>query len=222
MSDSAEVDQIAKALAAFQKDMPVLPKGRTAKIYGKGGTRTYNYADISDVLSAALPVLSKHGLAVIQMTLIDGDNLKLRTKVIHTSGQWVEGLYPVAEVTSDHQRMGASMTYARRYAICAALGVASDEDVDGEDAATSAPSRPPARPPEKREPVVAFSSAESTKTTEWLLDKIAAITDRAGLVDFAADTAEMRAKLRADDHALVKEAYLEKQSDISRGASSNG
>lgn len=213
MQKTDEIDQIAKALAAFQRDMPVLPKTRTAKIYGKGGTRTYTYADISDLLQAALPVLSKHGLSVTQMTEVRDGYLYLRTVVLHTSGQWMAGIYPVSEFTA-HQVMGASMTYSRRYALSAALGVASDEDVDGDVGEYQTPPPPPAKA-SQRPPT--FDAQTSHRTAEWLIDKLAEVNDRTALSNWATDTEKDRQSLRSEDYERVKDAFLNTQDRIARG-----
>ena len=83
------------------------------------------------MLKGVLPVLSKHKLAILQPTFVEAGHIFVRTRLVHASGQWVECEYPVCAVHVDHQRMGSALTYAKRYALCALLGVAADEDNDG-------------------------------------------------------------------------------------------
>lgn len=141
MNQSNDTSEIYAALAAAQGEIQNPTKDKTANVPTKsGGAYSYAYADIADVLSTVRPVLSKHGLAVVQMTMIDQHNMMLRTRITHKSGQFVESDYPVCQIGGDHRVMGAALTYARRYALCPMLGIAADQDTDGE-AAAEAPRR---------------------------------------------------------------------------------
>lgn len=135
MDHSESINEIAAALAAAQGEFKAVAKDKTAK----AGAYSYKYADIADVLSMALPVLSKHKLALIQATDVDGGAIFLRTRIVHASGQWIESEYPVCDVRAgDHQKMGGALTYARRYAASSLLGIASEEDTDAQGAAEPA------------------------------------------------------------------------------------
>lgn len=136
MQTSEHVNEIFAALALAQGEMPVIHKSKEGKVKGesksgKAYEYTYKYADIADVLEAVLPVLSKHGLSVIQPTKIENGAIYITTRICHSSGQWFESDYPVASVNGDHQKMGGAMTYARRYALCSTVAIAADEDLDG-------------------------------------------------------------------------------------------
>jgi ERF superfamily len=138
------LNELATALAAAQGEFPIIEKNRTAQLKevahgAPNGLREYKYADLADVLKGILPVLSKHKLAVLQPTFVEAGHIFVRTRLVHASGQWIECEYPVCAVHVDHQRMGSALTYAKRYALCALLGVAADEDNDG---ATTASLRP--------------------------------------------------------------------------------
>jgi ERF superfamily len=147
LQTSTDINEIAAALAGAQGEFPSIEKRRQALVEGVSRTSgkpyklSYAYADIADVLSAVLPVLSKHKLAIVQPTLVDERGMFIKTRLMHASGQWIQSEYPVASVTGDHQRMGGAVTYARRYALCALIGVAADEDVDGQTAEDVAPKR---------------------------------------------------------------------------------
>lgn len=152
MLTSENTDKLFEALAAAQAELGNPNKTRTAKV--KGETKTgakfeyeYKYADIADVLNDARPVLAKHGLCVVQATGIEGQAVLIRTRLGHASGQWLESEYPVAAINGDHQKMGAALTYSRRYALCALIGVAAEEDVDGQGADEQ---RAPDRRPEPK------------------------------------------------------------------------
>ena len=134
MSDA--LNELAAALAAAQGEFPIIDKNRTAQLRepfqgSANGPREYKYADLADVLKGVLPALSKHKLAVLQPTFVEAGHIFVRTRLVHASGQWIECEYPVCAIHVDHQRMGSALTYAKRYALCALLGVAADEDNDG-------------------------------------------------------------------------------------------
>jgi hypothetical protein len=63
----------------------------------------------------------------------------IATRIMHSSGQWIESLYPVCGISGDHQKMGGALTYARRYSLCSMVGVAADEDIDGQGAERTPP-----------------------------------------------------------------------------------
>ncbi len=138
MRTSEATNEIATALAAAQGEFTVIEKRKHAKIKTNSGRDFgYAYADISDVLAAVLPHLSKHGLSVIQPTCVIEAGLFITTRLMHASGQWIESDYPVCSINGDHQKMGGALTYSRRYALCSMLGVSADEDVDGQPAANA-------------------------------------------------------------------------------------
>ncbi len=131
---SDDIGKIAEALAAAQAAYPPIEKKHTAN----AGTYTYKYADIADVLAAVRPVLGLHKLALIQVTNIEqGGQIILYTRLVHGgSGQWFETEYPLGRMEGGlrHQALGASMTYGRRYSVCALVGVAAEEDIDAGEA----------------------------------------------------------------------------------------
>lgn len=134
---SEQIDKLAEALSQAQAEIEDPHKGKTAK----AGSYSYNYADIADVLKVVRKALSKHHIAVTQPTMFDGEVLVVRTRLMHKSGQYIESDYPVCSATGDHQKMGAAMTYARRYALCSLVGVAADEDTDAQNAEKAAAPR---------------------------------------------------------------------------------
>ncbi|WP_412550261.1 ERF family protein [Shimia sp. MIT910701] len=113
------------ALAKAQGEFPEIPKNKT----GHG----YKYADIADILRAVRPILSKNGLSIFQS--IAGD--KLETTLAHETGATLVSRYPLVQDGTGRmnniQKIGAALTYARRYSLTALLGVAADEDVDADD-----------------------------------------------------------------------------------------
>lgn len=93
------------------------------------------YADLASVWDACREPLSENGLAVIQTTdeVPDGSAVLLVTTLVHSSGEWIAGRLRLNPVKADPQGMGSAITYARRYALAAIVGIAPDDD-DGEAA----------------------------------------------------------------------------------------
>lgn len=124
---SADIGELAGALAAAQAELP-------AAIKGSVNPHLKNkYADINSVYTAIREVLPKHGLAVIQTMLpTDGSKAHVRTMLAHKSGQWIAGecVMPL-DRQGGAQGMGSAITYARRYSLSAIVGVVTEEDDDG-------------------------------------------------------------------------------------------
>lgn len=121
---SAEVDKIFAAVVALQSEINNPKKSKQ----GHG----YKYAELAQIIELSRDPLATNGLAVAQYcTAIDGQSY-LVTQMIHSSGQWLRGYYPLEKAgmraVNDAQQMGAAMTYARRYNLAAMLGVAQEDD----------------------------------------------------------------------------------------------
>lgn len=122
-----------KALAALQAEMPKVVKNKTAKVRMKaGGEYSYKYADLADVSDAILPCLARHGLAFISRPTWTADGrFILAYSLVHESGEREDGEYPLP-VGLPPQETGSAITYARRYALSSATGIAADEDDDAQ------------------------------------------------------------------------------------------
>lgn len=95
------------------------------------------YADLSSIWSACRTQLSKYGLAVIQTTAEINGKIILITTLGHSSGQWMRSELPVIVTKNDAQGLGSALTYMRRYSLAAMVGVAPDDDDDGNAASAS-------------------------------------------------------------------------------------
>ena len=131
------------------------------------------YADLESVWDAVRDALHRNDLAVLQLTDIDASGAPvLITRVIHTSGEHVEGRYPlVCKDPTDAQKLGSSMSYARRYSLSAMLGVIqSDDDGNG---ASAQPAKAAATPAAKQGPASLFAAhgLEYPKALEDLIGK---------------------------------------------------
>lgn len=129
MKRSEKVDEISKALTAFQKSAPPIPKDKTAAI----GKYSYTYADLATIWDKIRGNLADNELSVIQSPTSYSGEPMLCTLIAHSSGQWVEDSMPLKIVQDTPQGQGSAITYARRYALTAMLGLVADDDNDARD-----------------------------------------------------------------------------------------
>lgn len=116
---------LAAALAAVQQELPAVHKDNPVNT----GTFQYSYADLAAVSAAVLPLLGRNGLAFASFpTLTPEGKFVLRYELLHKDGESRSGLYPLAG--GNAQAVGSSITYARRYCLCAVTGIAPDDDDD--------------------------------------------------------------------------------------------
>ena len=129
---------LVEALVAFQGEMPVVGKANTANVPTKaGGSYRYTYADLADIVRAASPHLTKHGLAFTTHPGFTESGQLLLTGILHhTSGQTLSGALPLSGHTP--QEVGSAITYARRYLFGCLTGIVTDEDDDGAQAQSAA------------------------------------------------------------------------------------
>lgn len=130
-----ETGKLAAALAKAQSEFPMIPKDKVANVPTKaGGSYKYRYADLGTVLDKVMKVLAKHEISVTHPMQVRDGLLILKTVLRHSSGEMIEGEYPLPLETSRPQEMGSAITYGRRYSLCAMLSVAAEEDDDGQAA----------------------------------------------------------------------------------------
>ena len=134
---SDEIDKVSNALVHALGAMTDIVKGKTADV----GTYRYSYADLGDALAMARPVLLDNGLAVSQVAHVTGREVAVFTTLLHDSGQFLTSQPFVLPGGGTAQAVGSAVTYARRYALMAMLGLASEDD----DGAAAAPRPTPAK-----------------------------------------------------------------------------
>src|SRR5215475_2439529 len=145
------------ALAKAQGAFPTIERSRTVTVQTKsGGSFTYSYAPLDAILAAVRPVLAENDLAIAQLLAgaENGAGAALVTQLRHASGELIESAFPFRP-PDDPQALGSLLTYLRRYAITALLGIAADTDDDGAGAKGSPPQArgkiPPEHQPTQRE-----------------------------------------------------------------------
>jgi len=99
------------------------------------------YADLSEILNTIRPVMSKHGLAVVQFPSYESSVASVETVLTHKSGEWMSGVASCRVTKDDAQGYGSALTYLRRYSLSAVCGI-SQEDDDGQASVKQSPSKP--------------------------------------------------------------------------------
>lgn len=127
-----ELDKLAGALVTFQGKVQAVAKTKTAKVPTKsGGSYSYDYADLADVIASTKDARQAAGLAVVQMPVGSGTSITVVTTVLHSSGQWMRGKLTMRPEDTRPQTIGSLITYMRRYCYSAALGISTEADDDG-------------------------------------------------------------------------------------------
>ena len=150
---STSVGALAAALAKAQAAIANPEKSLTATIispFPREGSRTFRYAPLSAGLDLVRKCLGQQEIAIVQATSIDPDSglIKLTTSLVHSSGEWMSSDWPVCPVseTAAPHRLGAALTYARRYALFTLVGIAGEDDLDApnlpSDNVVGSPSQP--------------------------------------------------------------------------------
>jgi hypothetical protein len=144
---SESVAALASALAKAQAELVNPEKSLTATIQSARpgeGERSFRYAPLASGLDIVRKTLGQHEIATVQTTAIDNETgvVNLSTMLAHASGEWIASDWPVCAIaeTANPQRMGAALTYARRYALFTLVGIAGEDDLDAPDLCAAPPS----------------------------------------------------------------------------------
>ena len=137
---SESIGAIAAALAKAQGELTNPEKSLIATIRSpipREGDRTFRYASLASGLDIVRKSLGQHEIATVQTTAIDQDSgqVRLTTLLAHASGEWISSDWPVCPIseTATPHRMGAALSYARRYALFALVGIAGEDDLGAPD-----------------------------------------------------------------------------------------
>src|SRR5437870_1740748 len=139
---SESVAALASALAKAQAELVNPEKSLTATIRSGRpgeGERSFRYAPLASGLDIVRKTLGQHEIATVQTTAVDqaAGFVNLTTVLAHSSGEWIASNWPVCPIAemASPQRMGAALTYARRYALFTLVGIAGEDDFDAPDIA---------------------------------------------------------------------------------------
>jgi hypothetical protein len=150
---SEQINELVTALAKAQAEM------ENAPMLSENPHFRSKYADLASIRNATIPHLAKHGLALFQVTEMNGNGLLLVTRLGHTSGQEVKSVYPIPYSDNPHV-MGSALTYAKRYSWAAICGIAAEEDDDANAAQDNAKNGAKSLPARK-------SSAAAKRDGDW-------------------------------------------------------
>jgi hypothetical protein len=238
---SETVAALAAALAKAQAELINPEKSLTATIragrFGDG-ERSFRYAPLSSGLDIVRKTLGQHEIATLQTTAIDhtAGMVNLTTTLAHASGEWIASDWPVCPIaeTANPQRMGAALTYARRYALFTLVGIAGEDDLDAPDICMPAPVTGVSGsstaglqlPPQTRGNGKIRGAAKTAGPTVLLTDESAALRDHllseiAGLASqdsaaaWAGEALPAKNTLTAADAKLLEDAFERKLSQLS-------
>jgi hypothetical protein len=236
---SDSVAALAAALAKAQSELVNPEKSLTATIRAAApgvAERSFRYAPLSSGLDIIRKTLGQHEIATIQTTAIDHTSglVNLTTMLAHTSGQWIASDWPVCPIAemASPQRMGAALTYARRYALFTLVGIAGEDDLDAPDLSTCTPMTGPGSDPRqdqlssrhpgngrqpgatKRKTVERLDPKRSAALRDQLLAEIANLASVELAVTWANGGLTAKNTLVADDARLLEEAFERKLSDL--------
>jgi hypothetical protein len=187
------------------------------------------YATLPACLETARQTLSKNNLAVLQMTYTDPD--RLVTRIIHVSGLFVEdgGVPLLCENKANPQKMGSAITYARRYGLCAMLGIVGEEDDDGQRATPAQELPPSAKAPAKVDgpaeiydeiPFDASPGAARPNWTAWVDDQVAGMEKHKNMAEHrlwsgtVRDHRERLEKEEPGEHARLLQCYTARKAKL--------
>jgi hypothetical protein len=251
---SETVAALASALAKAQAELINPEKSLTATIRtGRPGDRerSFRYAPLSSGLDIVRKTLGQHEIATLQTTTIDqsAGMVNLTTTLAHASGEWIASDWPVCPIaeTANPQRMGAALTYARRYALFTLVGIAGEDDLDAPDLCDGSlspsvvdrsfkpkdgqPRMPPRTPGNghgrsggiKGERAVTLDPEQSAALREKLLTELGTITSADLAAAWAREALIAKNSLTATDAKLVEDAFERRLSELtsSDGAASS-
>lgn len=208
---SPEMKEIWAAVVEAQAEYTPVPKNKTAVVKGRSKTGSeyeyeYKYADLADVLGMALPVLTRHGLGLLQPHVLIEGKLRVCTLLVHRSGQWLLSYGLALPENLLPQEFGSLLTYWRRYDGSSTLGIAADEDVDAQGIAN--PRKPAPAPRAVRQPSATGPEPEPTRKPlsagEQILAKRDELVEK--LTALIPDRKQLgrRAKLMFPEHQSTK------------------
>ena len=237
---SDTIATIAAALAKAQVELTNPEKSLVATIrspFPREADRTFRYAPLSSGLDIVRKSLGRHDIATIQSTEIDKEAglLRLTTILAHSSGEWVSSEWPVCQITdiASAQRMGAALTYARRYALFTLVGIAGEDDLDAPDLGAdpnpaaelrgppdrgkqangqAAPARPRAPCPSSARTFLGVQLSASLR--ESLIEQLAAINSADEAAAWAQRNLPAKNTLTAADAKIVEERFRARLSAI--------
>src|SRR5262249_16585549 len=241
---SETVAALASALAKAQAELINPEKSLIATIRtgpAGEGERSFRHAPLSSGLDIVRKTLGQHEIATLQTTAIDqtAGMVNLTTTLAHASGEWIASDWPVCPIAETPQRMGAALTYARRYALFTLVGIAGEDDRDAPDLCCDPvspkrsadehsfkpkegqswmPPRSPAnghgRSDRKGEAPLTLDPEQSAALREKLLTQLGTITSADLAATWAHEALRAKNNLSAAEAKLVEDAFERRLSEL--------
>jgi hypothetical protein len=230
---SETIGAIAAALAKAQGELTNPEKSLTGTIrspFANEGERTFRYASLASGLDIVRKSLGQHEIATVQTTAIDQESgqIRLTTLLAHASGEWLSSDWPVCPISemANPHRMGAALTYARRYALFALVGIAGEDDLDapeliaepafaGGDANGSVPGGSIRKP---RQPRPVLGPEPSAALRDQLIAEVQNLTTGEDIALWAQRRMPAKNTLTAEDAGAVETVCLVVLSALNLGA----
>jgi ERF superfamily len=234
---SESIGAIAAALAKAQVELTNPEKSLVATIrspFPREGDRTFRYASLASGLDLVRKALGKHEIATVQTTSIDQEAglIRLTTVLAHSSGEWVSSDWPICPVgeTAAPHKLGAALTYARRYALFTLVGIAGEDDLDAPDlpgmklgdgaagpsnserlngraAATHSQANEKRSPHKLRRPVSILGTEASAALGDRMAAEVAGLTSVEVAIEWARGSIAAKNTLATEDAGAVETAF---------------
>src|SRR6516164_7773611 len=245
---SQSIGAIAAALAKAQAELTNPEKSLLATIrspIASEADRSFRYASLASGLDIVRKVLGKHGIAIVQATAIDREAslIRLTTLLAHSSGEWISSDWPVCPVgeTAAPHKMGAALTYARRYALFTLVGIAGEDDLDAPDllgnqlgvgsgaggqpdkgdgqgdaapATRVGPKERGSRPRPAMKAAAELAAEQSAAILDRLLREVAVLSSADAAASWAQEGIRAKNGLTASDAKRVEEAFAARLSEL--------
>lgn len=238
---SNSIGALAAALAKAQCEIANPEKSLTATItpaFPRESVRSFRYAPLSSGLDLVRKCLGKHEIATVQTTTIlpESDLIRLTTTLVHSSGEWVSSDWPVCAVseTAAPHRLGAALTYARRYALFTLVGIAGEDDLDASDLAPPAGAAQPSFPQASSGPLQAATKRQravkpapqlepgaSERLRQQLMSELGQLGDGEALAAWAQRVLPLKNQLSNSDCHFLEEGFAARLHEIG-GAAEDG
>ena len=191
MKQSESIKSLAEAMAQAQGAMGAAIKGSSNPFFKS------KYASLGDVIEAVKPHFAANGLSYVQFPVSGDNSVGVTTRLMHSSGEWLEQDYYIPLGKMDAQAAGSAITYARRYALQAIAGIPAEDD-DGNAASQSAPK---------------FITSAQAKTINGLIDKTG--SDKVKFCQaFKCQSVEELAAQQFNRAKELLESKLEREEDV--------
>ena len=193
MKTSEQINELATALSKAQAEMTGAKKSSK-------GHFSNNYSDLASVCEAISGPFANHGLSYMQSPEFSEQYIQVVTRIMHSSGQWIEGVVTLPPTKNDAQGYGSAITYGRRYGLQAMAGIPSVDD-DG-TAAVKHVAKPQLQKANKKQWFRAVESYKRHGNLDKVLDKVEVLPEDQAAIISQAKSEQYEADAQADARTM--------------------